>query len=91
MNITVKPSFNKTLLNSVLVGSVNSIMGPTIFQQNTGMRVPNAHLVGIMTNCVRVVDNMAALTLDASLKGEIDKIQTLNTKMIIDQILEDVE
>ena len=55
------------------------------------MRIPNTHLVGIMANCVRVVDNMAALTLDASLKGEIDKIQTLNTKMIIDQILEDVE
>ena len=91
MNITVEPSFNKTLLNSGLVGSVNSIMRPTIFQQNTGMRVPNAHLVSIMANCVRVVDNMAALTLDASLKGEIDKIQTLNTKMIIDQILEDVE
>ena len=91
MNSAVKPNFNKTLLNSVLVGSVNSNMGPTIFQQNTRMRVPNAHLVGIMANCVRVVDNMAALTLDASLKGEIDKIQTLNTKMIIDQILEDVE
>ena len=91
MNSAVKPNFNKTLLNSVLVGSVNNNIGPTIFQQNTGMRVPNAHLVGIMANCVRVVDNMAALTLDASLKGEIDKIQTLNTKMIIAQILEDVE
>ena len=53
-------------------------------------RAQLAPTVGIVENCLTEVDNMTALTSGCK-KGEIDKIQTLNTKMIIDPILEDLE